>query len=115
MPILTATCREVGLVTRAILNGRIELGEGSTVLRNTVKDLLVNNRIQIILDLSRVNAVDSAGIAELIGAYVPLKTRGGALKLLNPTKKVHKMLQVTQLSRVFEVYSDEEAALNSFR
>jgi anti-sigma B factor antagonist len=115
MPALSAHYREVGLVTIAILDGRIELGEGRTIFRNTLKELIAKNRLRIILNLSGVNAVDSAGIAELISAYVPLKTGGGVLKLLNPTKKVLAMLEITQLSKVFEVYFDEDAALSSFQ
>jgi anti-sigma B factor antagonist len=115
MPALSANCREVGLVSIATLHGRIELGKGSELFRNTLRTLIANNRFRIILDLSGVSGVDSAGIAELISAYVPLKTRGGVLKLLNPTKKVHAMLEITQLSRIFDVYFDEDAALNSFQ
>jgi anti-sigma B factor antagonist len=115
MSVLSANCREVGLVTIATLEGRIDLGEGSVVFRDTIRTLLAKNRCRIILNLSGVRAVDSAGIAELISAYVPLKTRGGALKLLNPTKKVCAMLEITQLSKVLDVYFDENAAVNSFQ
>lgn len=50
----------------------------------------------------------------MVGAYMPVKSNGGELKLLNPTKKVLGMLQITQLERVFEVYSDEQKAIQSF-
>jgi anti-anti-sigma factor len=59
--------------------------------------------------------MDSAGVGELAGAYVPVKSKGGELKFLNPTKKVYGLLQITQLDKVFEVYSDEQTALRSFR
>jgi anti-sigma B factor antagonist len=55
-----------------------------------------------------------AGIGELAGAYMPVKSRGGELKSMNPTKKVHGKLQTTQLDKVFEVYADEQPALRSF-
>jgi len=58
--------------------------------------------------------MDSAGVGELVGAYMPVKSRGGELKLLKPTKKVLGMLQITQLERVFEVYTDEQIAIRSF-
>jgi anti-sigma B factor antagonist len=58
--------------------------------------------------------MEGAGVGELAGAYMPVKSTGGDLKFLNPTKKVHGMLQITQLDRVFEVYMDEQAAIRSF-
>jgi len=58
--------------------------------------------------------MDSAGVGELVGAYMPVKSKGGELKLLNPTKKVLGILQITQLERVFEVYADEQMAIRSF-
>jgi anti-sigma B factor antagonist len=61
-----------------------------------------------------VNSIDSAGVGELAGAYVPVKSKGGELKFLNPTKKVHDMLKITQLDKVFEVYADEQVAIRSF-
>jgi anti-sigma B factor antagonist len=115
MAVLSAHLREAGLVTIATLNGRIDLGEGSAIFRTTIRGLIAANRLRIILDLKGVSAVDSAGIGELIGAYVPLKTKGGVLKLLNPTKNVHVVLQITNLSKVFDLYFDEAAALNSFQ
>jgi anti-anti-sigma regulatory factor len=58
--------------------------------------------------------MDSAGVGELAGAYVPVKSKSGELKFLNPTKKVHVMLKITQQDRVFEVYIDEETAMRNF-
>ena len=82
--------------------------------RHTIRDLVESGRIKIILNLSQVHSLDSAGIGELAGAYMPVKSRGGELKFLNPTKKVHGLLQITQLDRVFEVYADEQMAIRSF-
>jgi len=110
-----ATAREAGSVTIVTLRGRIELGEGSALLRSTMRDLLGKGRHRILLNLSEVTSIDSAGIAELIGAFAPLKTKGGELKLLRPTKKVHDMLEVTRLSKVLDIYFDEGEALRSFR
>src|SRR5215469_5910394 len=110
-----ATAREAGSVTIVTLRGRIELGEGSALLRSTMRDLLGKGRHRILLNLSEVTSIDSAGIAELIGAFAPLKAKGGELKLLRPTKKVHDMLEVTRLSKVLDIYFEEGEALRSFR
>jgi len=53
-------------------------------------------------------------LANWLAPYVPVKSKGGELKFLNPTKKVHSMLEITQLDRVFEVYTDEQMAIQSF-
>ncbi len=83
-------------------------------LRRTIRDLVESGRTKIILNFCQVNSMDSAGVGELAGAYVPVKSKGGELKFLNPTKKVHDMLKITQLDKVFEVYIDEQTAIRSF-
>jgi anti-anti-sigma regulatory factor len=66
-----------------------------------------------ILNFSEVNSMDSAGVGELVGVHMPVKSKGGELKFLNPTKKVHGILQITQLGRVFEIYTDDQMAIRS--
>src|SRR5262252_3404447 len=114
MPPLITNRRQSGSITIVDLRGSIDLGEASMAFRRTIRDLVDNGRTKIILNFSEVNSMDSAGVGELAGAYVPVKSKGGELKLLNPTKKVHDMLKITQLDRVFEVYVDEQTAIRSF-
>jgi anti-sigma B factor antagonist len=114
MPPLITSQRQSGSITIVDLRGSIDLGEASLTFRHTIRDLVESGRIKIILNLSQVHSMDSAGIGELAGAYMPVKSRGGELKFLNPTKKVHGLLQITQLDRVFEVYTDEQMAIRSF-
>jgi len=114
VPSLTTTQRQVGPVTIVDLRGNIGLGATRLTFRRTIHDLIESGRTKILLNLSQVDSVDSAGVGELVGAYVPVKTKGGELKILNPTKNVHRMMQITQLDRVFEVYTDEQMALQSF-
>jgi anti-sigma B factor antagonist len=114
MSSLITNQRQFGAITIVDLRGSIDLGEASLTLRRTIRDLVESARTKIILNLSQVNSMDSAGVGELAGAYVPVKSKGGELKFLNPTKKVHDMLKITQLDRVFEVYIDEQTAIRSF-
>ena len=74
-----------------------------------------DGRRKILLNLADVNYIDSAGIGELVTAFTTVKKAGGDLKLLSLTKKVHDLLQLTKLFTVFDVYSDENVALASFR
>jgi anti-sigma B factor antagonist len=112
---LRATYRESQGITVVDIGGRITLGEGSALLRKTVRELLEDKRTLILLNLADVDYIDSSGIGELVSAYTGVKNRGGALKLLHLTKKVHDLLQLTKLFTVFDVYSDESTALRSFR
>ena len=114
MSSLITNQRQFGPITIVDLRGSIDLGEASLTLRRTIRDLVERARTKIILNLSQVNSMDSAGVGELAGAYVPVKSKGGDLKFLNPTKKVYDMLKITQLDKVFEVYIDEQIAIRSF-
>lgn len=112
---LRISTRQVDGVNIVDCSGRITLGEGSVVLRDTVKDLLSKGQKKILLNLGDVNYIDSSGIGELVSAYTTAKNQGGELKLLNLTKKVHDLLQITKLYTVFDVKDDEAAAIKSFR
>jgi anti-sigma B factor antagonist len=112
---LRATHRDAGAVTVVDFSGRITLGDGSALLRKTLRDLLEEKRTRIVLNLGDVDYIDSSGIGELVSGYTSVKNRGGELKLLNLTKKVHDLLQITKLYTVFDVHSDEQAAVRSFR
>jgi anti-sigma B factor antagonist len=114
MPSLYATTREVGVITLVDLSGRISLGEGSALLRKTVRDLLDNGRNRIVLNLGDVNYIDSSGIGELVSGFTAVRSRGGELKLLHLTKKVNDLLQITKLFTVFDVFTDEPTAVKSF-
>jgi anti-sigma B factor antagonist len=114
MPRLITNRRQSGSITIVDLRGTIDLGEASLTLRRTIHDLLESGRTKIILNLGEVDSMDSAGVGELVGAYMPVKSKGGEMKFLNPTKKVHGILQITQLDKVFEIYTDEQTAVRSF-
>ncbi len=111
---LQATHRDAGSVTVVDFSGRITLGEGSALLRVTIRKLLSEQRKHILLNLADVDYIDSAGIGELVSGFTAVKNQSGDLKLLHLTKKVRDILQITKLYTVFDVYLDEHAALHSF-
>jgi anti-sigma B factor antagonist len=111
---LHATHRDAGKVTVVDLSGRITLGEGSALLRKTIRGLLDDQRRMIVLNLADVDYIDSSGIGELVSGFSAVKGRNGDLKLLHLTKKVRDLLQITKLYTVFDVFSDESTALRSF-
>ena len=97
------------------LAGKITIGEGSVQLRDAVEKLLEAGRNRIILNLAGVGYVDSSGIGELVSRYTTTKNTGGRLKLLNLPKKIKDLLMITKLLTVFEIYEDEQTALESFQ
>ena len=113
MTMKTST-RQVDGVTIVDCSGRITLGEGSVILRDTVRELLAKGQKKILLNLGEVTYIDSSGIGELVSAFTTTRKEGGELKLLKLTKKVHDLLQITKLYTVFDVQDDEAAAVKSF-
>lgn len=108
------TTRQVGDVTVIDAAGRITLGEGSSTFRDTVRDLAAAGNKKLLLNLGEVSYIDSSGIGELVWAFTTVTNHGGVLKLLNLTKRVQDLLQITKLYTVFEVHDDEAAAIRSF-
>ena len=111
---MKASTRQVDGVTIVDLSGRITLGEGSVILRDTIKDLLGKGQKKILLNLGDVSYIDSSGIGELVSAFTSVRNQGGELKLLHLTKKVHDLLQITKLYTVFDVKDDEATAIGAF-
>src|SRR6201997_4708046 len=111
---MKASTRQVDGITIVDLSGRITLGEGSVVLRDTIKDLLSKGQKKILLNLGDVSYIDSSGIGELVSAFTSVRNQGGELKLLHLTKKVHDLLQITKLYTVFDVKDDEAGAIAAF-
>jgi anti-sigma B factor antagonist len=106
--------KEVGGVIIINLSGQITLGDASASLREEVRDQLGHGFNKIVLNLGEVTYIDSAGLGELTGSFMSVKNRGGALKLLHLTKRVHDLMQITKLYTVFDVYDDEKQAVASF-
>ena len=112
---MKASNRQINGVTVVDMSGRITLGEGSVVLRDSIRDLVAKGQKKILLNLGDVTYIDSSGIGELVSAFTTVRNQGGELKLLNLTKKVHDLLQITKLYTVFDIKDDETAAVGSFK
>jgi len=106
--------RTEGAVTLIDLNGKITIGEGDVILRESIEKVLKTGTTKILLNLSKISYMDSAGIGELVACYKRAREKGGELKLLNPSGKVEDLLQLTKLEEIFETFRDEATALKSF-
>jgi len=94
---MQAATRIVGSVTILDVSGRITLGEGNIMLREIVKGLADKGQKAIVLNLGEVNYIDSSGVGELVKAHTTIRNQGGQLKLVNLTRRVHDLLQMTRL------------------
>jgi anti-sigma B factor antagonist len=109
------TTRQVGDVTVVDAEGRITLGDGATTFRDTVRDLANAGNKKLLLNLAEVSYIDSSGIGEMVSGFTTVTNQGGQVKLLNLTKRVKDLLQITKLYTVFEVFDDEATAVRSYK
>ena len=108
------TDSEVDGVSVLELDGRIVLGEESNSLREKLKSMVAAGKRKIVLNMSNIQYIDSAGLGALVAAHVSAKTQGSSLRLCNLGNKFHEVLQVTRLLTVFDVYDTQAAAISSF-
>lgn len=106
--------RPVGQVMIIDLNGRMTLGEGQELLRDKVNSLIQQGHKNLVLNLAEVPYIDSAGLGEIVRTYTTVSHQGGALKLLNLTKRIQDLLAITKLLTVFETFEAEADAVKSF-
>jgi len=106
--------REVGEAVAIDVVGRIALADGTVLLRDAVRGLVSQGQKRILLNLSGVDFVDSSGLGELVRTHASVRSHGGQLKMVSPSKNVQDLLRMTKLDRVLEIEQDEASALNSF-
>jgi anti-sigma B factor antagonist len=108
------TSRQVGDVTVMDAAGRITLGEGASMFRDAIRELVAKGNKKVLLNLGEVSYIDSSGIGELVSGFTTVTNSGGQLKLVGLSKRVKDLLQITKLYTVFEVFDDETEAVRSF-
>ncbi len=106
--------REVNDVTILDIHGKLTLGDGDELLRDKINSLVHQGRKKLLLNLSEVPYIDSAGLGEIVRTYTTVSRQGGTLKLLNLTKRIQDLLSITKLLTVFETFESESEALKSF-
>ena len=112
---MNLSTRVVGGIVIVDIIGQLRLGEGTNVVRDLVRDLMGKNYKNILLNLADVRYIDSAGIGELVSCYTSVRNQGGQFKLMNLSKNVHNLLQITKLYTVFDIAEDQSKAIQSFR
>lgn len=106
--------RKVGDVLILDLKGKMTLGDGDELLRNKINTAIQAGAKKLVLNLGNVPYIDSAGLGEVVRTYTTVSRQGGALKLLNLTKRIQDLLAITKLLTVFETFDSEDEAVKSF-
>lgn len=109
------TLQIVGEVCVLRLEGKFIVGGESAYLKDKVKDVLNMGMKNLLVDMSKVPYVDSTGIGFLVSSHTVVSNEDGSFKLLSPNPRVREVLRITKLEKVFEIFDDEETALESFR
>ena len=97
------------------LSGRITIGEGTLILRDLIQKLLKGGDRKFLLNLADVDYIDSSGLGELVSSFTTVRNHEGQLKLLNLTRRVQDLLQITKLLTVFEAFNSEAEALKTMK
>jgi anti-sigma B factor antagonist len=106
--------REAGSVAVIMVRGRLDPPEAQDPLEAAVKAFLEKGKTNFLMDLRSVSYISSTGIGSIIKAYRAVIKQKGKVKLLNPSQCVKHILSISKLDGVFEIYTDERAALSSF-
>jgi anti-sigma B factor antagonist len=109
------TVRQIPGAAVATFSGKLALDEGCRLLRETIRALLDAGQIRILLNLERLEFLDSAGLGELVRTHVAVRARGGQLTLIHPAPNVLQLLRVTKVDQVFDIAHDELSALSRDR
>jgi anti-sigma B factor antagonist len=106
--------REKEGITILDLKGRLVVGDPSVRLREKLAEQTSQGVRKVILNLNGVEYIDSTGLGSMVICYTSLQKAGGTMKLLNLTRRNIELLVLTKLSTVFEVFANEQDAVNSF-
>lgn len=97
------------------LNGKVMGGPDALDFRDTLKELIEEDKTNVVVDLGNVKFMNSSGLGILIGGLTTMRNAGGDLRICNPMERIQSMLMVSQLNRVFKNYSTLEEAVESFK
>ncbi len=96
------------------VKGGLVVGDPASALREKLRQLLADKRHNVVLNLAGVDYIDSTGLGAMVVCFTSLRKAGGKLVLLNLNRRQIELLVLTKLSTVFEIFDDEQAAVNSF-
>ena len=111
---LNITTRDVGDVVIVDLAGRITIGETNRQLHEALRVLVSEGKKKVILNLEKVDRIDSSGLGEIVAGFSTLRKNDGVLRLLKLTDQIQDLMTITKLLTVFDHFEDEASAIASF-
>jgi anti-sigma B factor antagonist len=112
--LMTLHQRAIGEVTIIDIAGRLTVEDGADEFRDQIRQLLRDGRVRLVLNFRDAPYIDSTALGEIVRAYTSATRKGGTLKLLNVTLRVHELLMITKLLSVFDLFESEAEAVKSF-
>jgi anti-sigma B factor antagonist len=110
---MTIEERAIGSVVVLDMSGRLVLGEGDQLLKERVSSHLEQGNRQVVLNVGNVSYVDSSGLGVIVSSFLAARNQGGALRLVNPSSRLHQLLAMAKLLTVVAVCQPEEEAVGS--
>jgi anti-sigma B factor antagonist len=101
-------------VTILDLKGRLTVGPEAGALRDKISNLIEQGVRNVVLNLQGVDYIDSTGLGAVVMTSTNMRKSGGVIKLLNLNRRNVELLVMTKLATVFEIFTDEQDAVNSF-
>lgn len=111
---MTLHQRAIGEVTIIDIAGRLTVEDGADEFRDQIRQLLRDGRVRLVLNFRDAPYIDSTALGEIVRAYTSATRKGGTLKLLSVTLRVHELLMITKLLSVFDLFDSEAEAVKSF-
>ena len=111
---MAITERKAGDVTIIDVEGRVTLEEGADEFRELTRTVIREGQIKLVINLEKVPYIDSTALGEIIRCYTTLTRLGGGLKLLGVGPTVHRLLVITRLLSIFDLFDEQAEALKSF-
>ena len=96
------------------MKGRITVGKEATALREKVAELTAAEKKNLVFNLAGIDFIDSTGLGALVMCVTSMRKSGGNVKLVNLNKRNIELLVMTRLATAFEIFNDEQDAVNSF-
>jgi anti-sigma B factor antagonist len=112
--LMTLHQRAIGEVTIIDIAGRLTVEDGADEFRDQIRQLLRDGRVRLVLNFRDAPYIDSTALGEIVRAYTSATRKGGTLKLLSVTLRVHELLMITKLLSVFDLFDSEAEAVKSF-
>ncbi len=96
------------------LDGDIMGGSESGDFRNIIYEAIEDDNLNVVIDLAKVNWMNSSGLGLLISGLTTIRSSGGDIKLVNMSERVRRTLQITKLESIFSSFDSIDDAVKSY-